>query len=183
MKKAILLNGPPQSGKDTIANFLEEKYSGIKHLKYAYSVKRKTHDYYGLNVSTNHFESVKDQPTREFGWKTPRAAYIDFSENISKPKYGNDVWIQHMLKDIKESDSETFVISDVGFPGEVSALTIHGIVTYLLYVHRPGHDFSKDSRNFVISGTAVISNSVYNTGTIADLQNNVDTLMKPFLGE
>lgn len=152
MKKVLLMNGPPRSGKDTICNYVMAKRPNATHLKFAKHLKGETHKYFGVDRPWDFYEGdIKDQPLSEFNGMTPRQAYIHYSEDIIKPKYGKDYWAKLLVDEIEESQSEFFVVSDLGFPEEWEILVsrFEEMKIGIVRVFRGTCDYSADSRGYV----------------------------------
>jgi len=149
--KIVFLNGPPRSGKDTAAVFLQENW-GFKHLKFAKTLKQATHVLFGLSdIDIDHFEASKDEPTPLFHGKTPREAYISLSEHYIKPVYGNDFWGKAALQEIQRSKADCIVFSDCGFKKEIEPIIEHygAKACLLIYLFRKGTNFNFDSRTYI----------------------------------
>lgn len=154
--RIILLNGPPRSGKDFGAEYLQDKLRGA-HAKFADDIKERTHDLYGLRGwggkprSADYFEEFKDEPLDEFLGATPRQAYISVGESFKK-LHGQGIWGKLLVKDIRGLPSDkTIVISDSGFVEEALELVKEFGADNILLVRisREGYDFSNDSRSYI----------------------------------
>ena len=86
----ILLSGPARAGKNRAGVCLQNWLNG-DHFALSNALKRMTHEHYGLGtgIPPLHFEDMKDLPAPQFGGLTPRKAYIRFSEEIMKPRFGD----------------------------------------------------------------------------------------------
>lgn len=95
--RIVLLNGPRRVGKDTAAQALAAAFPAIV-LGQSYALKRRVHaaynlrDDYGAPLDHDAFEDRKDEPAPEFLGRTPREAYIAFSEAFLKPLHGEEVF-------------------------------------------------------------------------------------------
>ena len=148
MPKIVILNGPPRSGKDTIADNLREFYT----LKFAGTLKQMTHALYGMpDIPSDFFEEVKDIPNKAFYDLTPRQAYINVSEQYIKPVHGLSFFGDRLVEKIRVMGLSHYVISDGGFYEEVIPLVkeFGADNTYLFHIKRPGFDFSEDSRTYL----------------------------------
>lgn len=121
----ILISGPPRIGKNHSGTALADKLEG-DHFALSDYLKVETHNHYGIENASNifAFEKVKDIPNPNFNGKTPREAYIDFSENILKPKYGLGYLGELVIPRIKSNMEKDIVsiVSGVGFYEEVKPL-------------------------------------------------------------
>ena len=158
MKPIFILNAPPQTGKDTIANeLLDKTESGLRSFKAPmFSVFCST---VGLDYSV--FEKLyntqgwKDSPQEITNGRTPRELMIHISENYVKPFFGEDYYGKATADSIKQHEERyserAWVIPDGGFQGEFDAFKeIHGDRVVLVQLYREGHEtFAGDSRNWV----------------------------------
>ena len=111
MKKILLLNGPPRSGKDTIAEYLEGH--GWHHGKFSKVLKERTHALYGMiDCPYDAFENVKDENLSVFFGITPREAYINTSEMLMKPVHGDDIWVRIFIQELEKVKKDYIVVSD-----------------------------------------------------------------------
>jgi len=150
MKKILLLNGPPRSGKDTIAEWLETR--GWYHGKFSKVLKERCHDLYGMTGEAHDaFEEEKDTVLPEFYGVSPRDAYINLSEDLMKPRHGEDIWVRMFVDELKNVSNDYIVVSDLGFQVEYETLMkLFGYKKISLgMIYRAGCDFSKDSRDYV----------------------------------
>lgn len=149
--KIVLFNGPPRSGKDTAADFIRDTL-GLYRCAFAEPLKTAVIQSLGLN-DWRDYEGRKDTELDEFFGYTPRQAYIDFSENYMKDRYGHDIFAEIFYRKIKELQSPKeygTVISDCGFQNEVDWLHAKfDVRVALIHIIRPGHDFNGDSRGYV----------------------------------
>lgn len=177
--KVILLNGPPGSGKDTAANHLSHWLPGGPLTypclrKFATHVKEGTHALLGLfdgggrPLRFDYFENEKDERLDLFYGMTPRQAYIWFSEEVMKPKFGTRVFGEIEARKIE--DDRVYIFSDSGFVDE--ALEVVNVVgpenVLLVNLHRHGHTYAGDSRSYLTAEQIGLSSqnhrSVFNDG-------------------
>lgn len=168
--RLILLNGPPRSGKDFAGELIRASvHRTVAVRKFAAVVKDRCHAAYGLQCSTGYFESTKDEPSAAFLGRTPREAYIAFSEKFYKPLHGKDVFGRLLAERMAvEHPSVLFVVTDSGFREESEVLVAQNRPdrSLLIRLHRDGHDFSNDSRGYIdLSDLGVRCVDVTNPGT------------------
>lgn len=152
MKTVIILNGPPGCGKDTLQLAMFHRY-GIERQ----SMKAPMFDIAKAMLGPVDFErfmkdyedrSQKEKPQDYLQGESPRTFMIWISEHVIKPKFGK----QHFGKlasDSLQSERNTAVFSDGGFPDEVRRLVADGYKVKLVRLHRDGFDFGGDSRNYI----------------------------------
>lgn len=168
--RAILLNGPPSSGKDLSAiilrNMIDNKFPKttsditpyrVELIKFAGPLKMASHALLGIPQSTEFFEKElgnawKDKESNLFFGKTPRSEYIALSEDFAKLRHGNDLFGRVAVRRMQISNIQnTFIFSDSGFVEEASPVIAHcGLDnTLVIELERPGCDFSNDSRGYI----------------------------------
>jgi hypothetical protein len=165
-RKILILNGPPSSGKDTIANILYKHYD-CRRLKFSNPLKKALVELFCLNEDWMALEKTKDQPTNRFYNMSFREAQIWLSEEVMKPKFGPDIFGWLMLRQLYspyKSNGPFDVISDAGFIPEVDALyqSLAPKSVYLLRIHRPNCTYDNDSRSY-LNHPKINSDDFYNT--------------------
>jgi hypothetical protein len=199
--KVILFNGPPGSGKDTACRVLANlQHWPIVVEKFAKSVKEGCHGLFGLVdengavVPHDAYELVKNKPMKKFMGMSPREAYIWYSEEVMKPKFGKDVFgrltVARMnavvARDTEPKLGEFTVrvwgISDSGFVEEAACVVENfgASNVALVRLYREGCDFTNDSRSY-LRGLGVPEYDVWNTGTGQDLSDLLHTRLAPIL--
>lgn len=160
----ILISGPARSGKSLAGSILAERL-GADCFALSDILKDMTHKHFGVDVGVSGFERVKDIPVPEFDFKTPREAYIWFSEDILKPCYGEHAlgsWALSRVKDNLEVDRPS-IVTGVGFKEEVAPLidAVGKDKTYLITVECSPLQTVTDSRSvlrceeFGVSGVTI----------------------------
>lgn len=154
MKQIIILNGPPRSGKDTLANHLATTHKHFYHVKFADELKKIAHRFYNTpDQEPDAYEKFKDQPMTEFLNLTPRQAYINISEDYIKKHHGKDFFGLQLILSIKkvpDNNENVFVVSDGGFEEELLPLleAFNPALFTILQIHRAGCTFDNDSRHY-----------------------------------
>lgn len=179
MKKIICLNGPPSSGKDTIANILSLEYNAL-NVKIAQPLRDMVKLVF--NVSEDDIDKVKNLPINpgESDYRI-RDFMIDISEIIIKPKIDRHYFINTLCHKIDKqyAGEKLIIISDLGFPFEIKMINKAFSQTHdvqLWNIFRDGYDFTKDSRNYVsFSGT---TQKIKNNGTKKELKKLVEKILR-----
>lgn len=191
MRKAIVLNGPPGSGKDLIASLIM-KYHYIpglttRHYCFKENLFKDVSSYYQIDDMTwfmNLYNNrdTKDKPVKSLDGKSPRQALIHVAEKIIKPQYGQSYYGLLLAKQIPD---DTFaIISDGGFIKEVDSFCekIGYSECALIRVNREGYEFGNDSRNY-ISMSYIKNGTINNNGSLTDLCFEIeDALIKLNMG-
>lgn len=182
MKKIILLNSPPSSGKDFTADYIIANFNNAKKDKFARVLKERTHALYGFAWRPHDFyEAVKEIANEDFYGLTPRQAYINVSELYFKPVHGKDIFGKILAQELDKYEWELMAISDSGFVEEAEVLiNKYGKENIILIkIEREGYSFKGDSRSYINLGLDICSTVVFNDGTedylsiIQDLVNNI----------
>lgn len=186
----VLLNGPPYCGKDEAGRYLFGLISNSMVLKFAGPLKRSTHTDFGLpdDLPDGAFESCKDEPHPAFFGMTPRAAYIQKSEQRQKPFLGDDIYGRIAVRKMwaaYQTGKRVFLVTDSGFAAEVDPLLrVIPKENFLLVRIRSesrGCSFKNDSRSYIeLPGVATYD--VENNGSLDDYRTTVLSLVTPFVG-
>lgn len=184
-KFAVLLNGPPRSGKDTASDPLRDLFGDLcESLKFTRPVKDLTHSNAGLDVPHDHFEELKDTPLDEFGGRTPRQAYIETGTSL-REKNGDDAVARMFVDMAVKSASPVILNDDVG--GDMEAETVANTFgddrVLVIRVHREGRDFSNDCRDWVRSDRLRIVDVENAEGMRREFQSAVIAVVQRFIEE
>jgi hypothetical protein len=186
--KIFLFNGPPRSGKDSAAELGIRTFEGSIFEKFAMPLKSafaaitgSIIDSYG-NVEP--YESTKGDVIPWLG-VSYRQWQINFSESHMKPLYGNDIFGRLLAQRIDSlGDTEKVFISDSGFSEEAKYVANeYGEENVLLVrVHRPGYDFTGDSRSYLYD---ILPHEidVVNDASLEDYHGKIKRIINDFLGE
>lgn len=187
-KSVIVFNGPPSSGKDTCANYVESNY-GATHLRF------KTHIYKLVslmyNIDLEWFIDIatdvdkKDVQIIKDG-KTARQLLIHVSENIIKPAFGDNYFGITVGDTIATTDNTLFVISDSGFPDELISMMLGGKLVgadiTLVRLYREGCSFEHDSRDYIsdniISTLGINCFDITNDGDVDAIENTIKHIVE-----
>lgn len=152
----ILLNGPPDSGKDTAAKFVQRLVKDTKHAKFADPLKSALHALLGLNH--NQIKEMLNKKDEVLPWTdpyTPRQLYIKLSEDFLKPLFGEDVLGRIAVRRINQLAARNIVMSDCGFDAEVLPVIRESKkgACCLIELSRQGRSFDNDSRSYLSDST------------------------------
>ena len=183
MTKIILLNGPPRCGKDYAGNLLTGP--GARVAKFAHVLKERTHAAYsilhrGQPAPHDWFETTKDEPCGEFLGRTPREAYIAFSEQFMKPLHGVDIFGRLLLAELAKHEDDLVIVTDSGFREEAEVLVKHYGAHNVRHVrlHREGRTFSGDSRGYIdLTDLGVDPIDVDNNSTGEELAQTLEAIL------
>lgn len=155
----IGFNGPPRSGKDTLATALEALLSEaapeiqVHRHALAATMRAGAMATLGLSGGDKFYSDIKDKPMDLLGGKTFRRFMIDMSEVFVKKEYGQDFWARllHARNQAwwNRKGPTVLIVTDIGFPAEVQFLCEHSTHTVIVQLDRAKLDFTQDSRNYV----------------------------------
>lgn len=147
----VLVNGPPQCGKDTLVKGLTP-YIEFKHIKVSMPLKRMLAAM--LDVTVEWIEENKDTELPDLHNITVRQALISLSEDHMKERYGEDILGKLAWRHSRASPQKLFITSDSGFGVEtrtiVQRASRHNCIA--IRVHREGCTFEGDSRSYLPDG-------------------------------
>lgn len=148
-------NGPPRSGKDTIAEMLADKMDKagvtlpVKFESLSLPLRHIAYSVVGRIYDESTYEAFKQEWFEQLG-TDGRHLMIDTSESFLKQCYGIDVMARLLIERNKDFEG-VLLIRDCGFQIEVDPLENWvGIENlYMVQMFREGCDFSNDSREYV----------------------------------
>lgn len=148
----ILLNGPPNSGKDTAAEFIVKMLSQVNHAKLSRPLKAAANNIFDLQPGTlKFFHEDSDLESPFLLGSTYRQVQIDIFLMLQE-RFGPDVLARLFIRYAKKNiAAKHIVISDGGRTVEAQALIAHygRSNVGLIGLAREGCDFSKDIREYV----------------------------------
>jgi len=156
---AILLNGPPGVGKDTLADILCKDPQFLK-MEYKEGLRQATishfhiHEFaeYALNLFAD--RELKEVSSDLFDGLTPREALIHV-DTVLKEKHGKSMvgeWAAKAVQDeiqFNEKNNLVFVFSDSGFEEEARQVAEMVDLTIVVRLRHNDFNFDNDSRDYV----------------------------------
>jgi len=158
MAKIIVLCGPPKSGKDTFAGWIDsykrkqEPHASIVHVRLGLPLREITHALFGVPGSVMQFEHTKDAPSAYFNGMTPREAYIWVDNAIVRPTFGNSHYAKITLRRLTNVHEDTLMVINGPRDHEDTQPFIdeYGKDNVLvLNLHQEGTTWEGDSRSYL----------------------------------
>lgn len=176
--KRLLLGiaGQARSGKDTIATYLKT-YFGFYHYAFAGPVKHFVNDMFDWD--NRHSSGVLKEEVDPYWGFSPRQAYQLFGTEFGRALNPN-IWIMMMQRRLQKKKPRKVVISDVRFPNEALFIRNNGI---LLHVFRENKEKVIEHSSEIPIKTQPGDLAVSNNGTIEELYENVERVLKPYIME
>ena len=185
--KVVILNGPPNCGKDTLADAMWHDYTGAQVERRAMKdgLIDLTADL--LLVDREWFRVVcadrdwKEEPMDRLGGRSPRQALIYVSEEVVKPAFGSDYFGRYAANNLEQGALNIF--SDGGFVEEViPLLNAVGLDNVLLVqLFRNGCSFEGDSRSYLPREMFTHSATLYNE-RLPTAKSDLAHIISKFLG-
>ena len=154
--KILVLNGPPNVGKDTLAdNLIDMDIEDWCKFSFKTQLYEETAEYFKIDLQKFIFWAsdryIKETPVEELKGFTPRQAMIHVSENIMKPRYGKDHYGKALLANIQSLEHvNNIVIPDGGFEEEVKVLMdAYPDKVWIIQMTSPDCNFKNDSRDYI----------------------------------
>lgn len=174
----IGLTGYAQSGKDTVANILVEKY-GYQRIAFADPIRALLYETNPMLKDGYRVQGLVDV----YGWDKVKVDYPEARRLLqdlglgARKHFGEMFWVQQALKDVDASGN--YVITDVRFPNEAAAIRLNegaqiwrvkrlGVTAVNAHVSESAMDGEKVDQIFV------------NSGTINDLKLLISTRMQGY---
>lgn len=140
MVQIVGLHGVARSGKDTVANVLVAK-EGYKRLAFADALRDVLYALNPLVLPQARLKTIVDS----VGWDEAKTMYPEVRELLQRMGteagrdiLGKNIWVDVVMRQIREQPDQKFVITDVRFRNEVEALFAYGPDAFLVRIVRPG---------------------------------------------
>lgn len=190
----FLLNGPPKSGKNTLADNVNNTMKDVYGFSFAEPIKHIVGQilYGSLHVTARQLATIEAHK-EEVGFgslmgKSPRDLMIAVSESLIKPMMGADyfgqVALMRLVYLIEKHDAAFFISSDSGFLAETLPLIkFFGQKNiFVINLIRDGYEFKNDSRAYLSPDLFPHEEcprffSLTNNGTIEAAQHELKTFI------
>ena len=158
LKHCVILNGPPGSGKDTLADLMTDLPYPVWH---KHQFKERLYIDTALNFDMDVYVFMKlaqNRETKEIPHPllmdgdtilSPREALIHTSETLIKPNHGSDYFGKAAAEACLKANSKYAVFADGGFGEEVTPLLDIYERVDVIHLYREGFSFEGDSRNYI----------------------------------
>lgn len=192
-KHLILINGCKRSGKDTAAWMIAEYYRSVDIFKAATPLYDAIPQLFRIDNVVDWpdmYDLYKEEPSDQLCGMSPRQAMIWLSEEVVKPKFGEDFFGRRLAEEIKRFHSDQLaVISDSGYACEMST-TISSLPDYthhLIRIVREGTSFQGDSRSHITPEEIGVPQEnytiIHNDGSLEELEQTIRTWVDTNIGE
>lgn len=174
--KLIGISGKAGSGKDTVADYLFEKYGFLK-IAFADPLKSAASDIFGVNLGMFYDRDAKEEIISFWG-KSPRQMAQDLGQQL-KPVFGEDLWLKRWFLSYQQMrDTDHVVVPDARFDLECAAIRqLGGTIIHLV---RPGAGLQGElALHPSEAGVTRIDGdwTIVNDGTKEQLYRNVELVL------
>lgn len=177
MPRLIGLTGKAHSGKDTIADYMWEKY-GFMKLAFAEPLRAAATELFGIPREAMMDPVVKEQIDPRWGY-SPRRILQILGNDALKPFFGNDVWVNRWFMTYSMfRHTDDVVVPDVRFDVEADFLRSMGGT--IVHLQRPGAGLIGVTASHASEAGIWPSPTdlmLLNDGSIQDLIGKVDQLL------
>lgn len=180
MKKVIILNGPPNCGKDSIADYLVSPNIHKKSFKERLTtLTQMIHNVSSEWWEENYTRELKEKPSERLMGLSPREALIKVSETVIKPNYGKDYFGKAAAESLEEGIN---VFSDGGFKEEIIPLMdkVGSDNITIIRIARPNCSFDGDSRNY-LEIPSINTVDVNNDGSLEEFKEKIDAIVNSMI--
>lgn len=177
----IGLGGFAKAGKDTVATHLVEKY-GFKQLAFAGPLKQACKEIFSFTDEQVHGD-LKEVNDEYWGF-SPRFALQKVGTECMRDGFDLDIWVKAAGKRIMSEPDTNWVITDVRFPNEASAVVDWG--GDVIRINRPAAGASNGIEahpsEMAMAEYRVWRAIINNNGTLEELYEEVDKVYNTLVG-
>lgn len=184
MTTAVLISGPPRSGKSTLASLLMEIYAEETVAAVQGSmgniIKVATHAALQAIsgrrevLAPDHFEETKDEKSPAFHGLKPRQAYVTMHEGFLKALWGPDFVAKVLAQQLASGPHRVVVVPDLGMEEQMAPFAQRFRKVIVISIRREGASWTDNRRSVagsrLFSTTGMLHYEVENNGSIADLK-------------
>jgi len=177
--------GKAGSGKDTVADYIVEKY-GFEKLAFADPLKKAVQVMFDIDDHHMFDRELREVELEDWSPWSVRKLLQFVGTNLMRNQVDEDIWMKNAISRVKKM--KLAVLSDVRFPNECDGVRnrLKGLAeTLFIRVTRPGHEDAQggmanhESEAFIDELDADID--ILNDATIADLYEKIDAIMDKIL--
>lgn len=172
----IGIHGKKRSGKDTMADYIVEKWFNKKVARFAFAnpLKKGVSELFGIPMQT--IEDEKETPLPNWDNKTPR--YLLQTVGDQARSLFPDVFIRTMQTKIDENQDTNCIITDVRFNDEAQFILDNNGMVFTVDANERLGDNNKDNH---ISEQAIDPSlsdyTIYNNGELSQFYAEIDIIM------
>jgi dephospho-CoA kinase len=180
----ITVSGKAGAGKDTIADYLINRYNFTK-ISLADPIKRMVQDVFALSENTVYDRNEREKPLNQWGGKSVRQFLQLIGTELFRDNIDQDIWVKSLYLKIKDSLKE-YVIPDVRFPNELNYLKNNVPKGELISIKviRAGCDGVVGINNHRSESFELNTDyTIQNNGTVEELYEKIENIMIPICGK
>lgn len=174
----ISISGKAGAGKDTIADYLINRY-GYKKISLADPIKRLVKDIFVLSDHVVYDRVAREQPLPQWGGWTVRKLLQTIGTELFRKNIDEEIWVKSLIFRVNSDPDSNYVVPDCRFGNELSYLTNNCKNFISIKVVRDGCDGNvgikgHESEAYDLKTDFVISNN----GTFQDLYNAIEKIIQ-----
>lgn len=192
--KLIGIHGHAGTGKDTVADYIREKYDNTWKLPFAGPLKEACAAMFGVMIDEFYDHKVKELTHPAWGISPRQMAQFFGTEMVREtigkllPNVGQNFWIAHMekllcgeLNGATYDSDDVVIIPDVRFQNEADWIWRNGGI--IIHLTRPGADGKvgisshASEAGIAFSSCPECSYRIENNRTLEELYESVETIL------
>jgi hypothetical protein len=172
----IGVHGPLESGKDTVAKTIIERYPNLyRQYAYAWPIKQACKIIFGFTDEDMNDRVLKER-VHPFWGVTPRKTMQLLGTEYGRGMIREDIWVLRAEAEIQKNASEGYgtIISDVRFENEAEIIRSRNGV--IIHISRPSLDTSRENYQHASEGGITILNQdhvIKNNGTLEQFKSRI----------
>lgn len=173
MTRIIAINGPPRSGKDTLADYI---FRGLKDKNVNCAITSLAEPLYkSINLGYLYGDLTLDEMKQDPYF---RALITKFAEGCIKPVFGETFFVYETVKTIQNiyNHCDVVIVSDLGFPIELEVLEVYYPVD-IVRLEKENVSFVNDTRRYIGKHKYTVTNN----STKDNLRKQAEFIIKDYI--
>jgi len=174
--KIIGMSGYARSGKDTVGNYILEKYKNNAQYSLADPIKKAASIIFDVPLDYFYNPLYKEVVIEFWGFSPREMAQLLGTEGC-RNVFMEDIWLKRAELEIEKSSAEYFIIPDIRFPNEASWMNkMNGT---LIHIIRDGCDGNVGKANHQSEAgydLTLAHHIITNNGTLEELYKKIENI-------
>lgn len=174
----IGVTGKANSGKDTIADYLVNKYN-FKKIALADPIKRMVKDVFVLDDNIVYDRGKREQPLPQWNNWSVRKLLQTIGTELFRKNIDDAIWVKSLWHKVKADSFCNYVVPDIRFPNELDFFLKNCPSFFSIKIKRNGCDGNVGLKEHESEAYDLNTDyAIENNGTFENLYEEIDCILK-----